>query len=316
MMIKRRIDFVYLFDCQDGNPNGLVDGGGPRIDTETGQCLVTDVCIKRHVRDYASLKDQRIYIANRAILSQIKAEAYRNLGLEPVESDEETPTPAEDDASPEEESAKSGNGKTKKKEKAKKVSDYDRVLQVQRTLADNYWDIRVFGAVMGGKGADAGQMRGTLQMTFARSVDPVLDQEHSITRVAVETEEEANKSGGRNHTIGKKSTIPYGLFVAHGFVVPMAARVSGCTEEDIALAFEGLWNCWDNARSAARGLMGTRAIIAFEHENMLGNARAVDLFKRVKATLRDPTKPPRMFEDYKVEVFASDLPKGVKIVKV
>ncbi len=235
--IKNRYDFVVLFDVQDGNPNGDPDAGNaPRVDPETGHGIVTDVAIKRRVRDYVALEKgsadgYRIYISDRAILAQTKAQAYEALGKEVVEASGDPGEEPEDASAAE--AAPRGRGKAKPK--GKKATDFERVLDAQKWMCATYYDVRTFGAVMSSRGADCGQVRGPVQLTFARSIDPVLTLDHTITRIAVETIEEAQRMGGRNHTMGRKSTIPYGLYRARGFVTPSLARSTGFSTEDLEL---------------------------------------------------------------------------------
>lgn len=238
--LKNRIDFVYIFDVQDGNPNGDPDAGNlPRVDAETGMGLVTDVCLKRKVRNYVQVaKDLAdgydIFIKERAVLNNSI------------------------DAAHEEESVKSAKDKT---------------MAARDIMCKKYYDVRTFGAVMS-TGKNAGQVRGPIQMTFARSVDPIAAAEHSITRVAVATEKEAEKQGGENHTMGRKATVPYGLYVCHGFISANLAKQTGFSEEDLELFFDALKNMFDVDRSAARGLMSAQKLIAFRHDSVLGNAPA------------------------------------------
>jgi len=308
--ITHRYDFVLLFDVQDGNPNGDPDAGNaPRIDPETGQGIVTDVAIKRRVRDYVALAKggadgHRIYIADRAILAMTKAEAYEAIGQDVVDAkgDETGEDAGHAHAAP-------PQPRGKAKPKGKKAGDYERVLEAQKWMCATYYDVRTFGAVMSSKGADCGQVRGPVQITFARSIDPVLTLDHTITRIAVETPEEAERMGGRNHTMGRKSTIPYGLYRAHGFVTPSLARSTGFSTEDLELFWRALWECFEIDRSASRGVICTRDVIVFEHKNELGNARAATLFDGVKVARIDAAKPARCYADYAVTV--GPLPSGV-----
>ena len=188
------------------------------------------------------------------------------------------------------------------------------MLDAQKWMCATYYDVRTFGAVLSSKGADCGQVRGPAQVTFARSIDPVLTLDHTITRIAVETPEEAERMRGRNHTMGRKSTIPYGLYRAHGFVTPSLARGTGFSTEDLELFWRALWECFEHDRSASRGVMCTRDIIVFEHTSELGNARAATLFDAVKIARVDSTKPARGYTDYAVTV--GKLPKGVTRVTI
>ncbi|MCQ2384319.1 MAG: type I-C CRISPR-associated protein Cas7/Csd2 [Paludibacteraceae bacterium] len=266
--IQNRIDFVYLFDVQDGNPNGDPDAGNlPRVDAETGMGLVTDVCLKRKVRNYVQVaKDLAdgydIFIKEKAVLN--------------TEIDK-----AHDDA--EVKSAK------------------DKTAAARNFMCKNYYDIRTFGAVMS-TGKNAGQVRGPIQFTFARSVDPIVALEHSITRMAVATEKEAEKQNGDNRTMGRKSTVPYGLYLCHGFISANLAKQTGFDEADLELFWEALKNMFDVDRSAARGLMSAQKLIIFKHDSELGNAPANKLFDLVKVQLKDSVDVPRSFSDYEIIV--------------
>lgn len=276
--LKNRIDFVYIFDVQDGNPNGDPDAGNlPRVDAETGKGLVTDVCLKRKVRNYVqSVKEcsdgYDIFIKEKAVLNTLIDAAH-------------------DDA----------------EVKAAK----DKTAAARQWMCKNYFDIRTFGAVMS-TGKNAGQVRGPIQLTFARSVDTIAPLEHSITRMAVATEKEAEKQGGDNRTMGRKSTVPYGLYVCHGFISPNLAVQTGFSEEDLQLFFEALKNMFDFDRSAARGLMSAQKLIVFKHDCKYGNAPANKLFDLVKIE-RVSEEVARSFGDYKVSVDKSNLPEGVAV---
>lgn len=275
--LKNRIDFVYIFDVQDGNPNGDPDAGNlPRVDAETGMGLVTDVCLKRKVRNYVQVaKDLAdgydVFIKEKAVLNNSI------------------------DAAHEEEIVKSAKDKT---------------LAARDVMCKKFYDVRTFGAVMS-TGKNAGQVRGPIQMTFARSVDPIAAAEHSITRVAVATEKEAEKQGGENHTMGRKATIPYGLYVCHGFISANLAKQTGFSEEDLELFFDALKNMFDVDRSAARGLMSAQKLIVFRHDSVLGNAPANKLFDLVQIEKKTDGAP-RSFKDYEVTI-GSNVPFGVSI---
>lgn len=279
-----RIDFVYLFDVQDGNPNGDPDAGNlPRVDAETGQGLITDVCIKRKVRNYVQLAKGAefgydIFIKEKAILNTLI------------------------DAAHEDENVKS------------KDKDADKTLAARDVMCKRYFDIRSFGAVMS-TGKNAGQVRGPIQLTFARSIDPVMTQEHSITRVAVATEKEAENMKGENHTMGRKSTIAYGIYLCHGFISANLAKQTGFSEEDKQLFFEALKNMFDQDHSAARGLMSARKLIVFEHDSELGCASASELFDRVSIEKKSEA-PARKFTDYDVKINSDNLPQGVTITEL
>ena len=276
--LKNRIDFVYIFDVQDGNPNGDPDAGNlPRVDAETGMGLVTDVCLKRKVRNYVQVaKDcadgYDIFIKEKAILNKSI------------------------DAAHEEESVKIASDKT---------------TAARDVMCRKYFDIRTFGAVMS-TGKNAGQVRGPIQFTFARSIDPISAMEHSITRMAVATEKEAEKQGGDNRTMGRKATVPYGLYVCHGFISANLAKQTGFSEEDLKLFWDALKNMFDVDRSAARGLMSAQKLIVFKHDSVLGNAPANKLFDLVKIEKKCDGAP-RKFDDYKVNIDTDNCPSGVCI---
>lgn len=279
--LKNRIDFVYLFDVQDGNPNGDPDAGNlPRIDAETGMGLVTDVCLKRKVRNYVQVAKELadgfdIFIKEKAVL---------NTEIDKAHDDTEV---------------KSAKDKT---EAARKF------------MCKNYYDIRTFGAVMS-TGKNAGQVRGPIQFTFARSIDQIAYAEHSITRMAVATEKEAEKQSGDNRTMGRKSTVPYGLYLCHGFISANLAKQTGFSEEDLALFWEALQNMFDVDRSAARGLMSAQKLIVFKHDSELGNAPANKLFDLVKVQKKEGVAVPRSFSDYEVTI-AENPYKGVTVEKL
>lgn len=277
--LKNRIDFVYIFDVQDGNPNGDPDAGNlPRVDAETGMGLVTDVCLKRKVRNYVQVAKEcaagyDIFIKEKAVLNTLI------------------------DAAHEEDTVKTASDKTS---------------AARDLMCKKYFDIRTFGAVMS-TGKNAGQVRGSIQFTFARSVDPIAAMEHSITRMAVTTEKEAEKQGGDNRTMGRKATVPYGLYVCHGFISANLAKQTGFSEEDLNLFWDALKNMFDVDRSAARGLMSAQKLIVFKHESVLGNAPANKLFDLVKIE-KVCDGAPRKFDDYKVyEIEKDKLPAGVTV---
>lgn len=284
MTLTKRYDFVLFFDVQDGNPNGDPDAGNlPRIDAETGRGLVTDVCLKRKVRNYVQmtkggLAPHDIFVKEKAILNQAIAGAYVDLGIDL----EKEPTDPKDG----------------KKRNTKGEAQGSEVDKGRKALCQRFFDVRTFGAVMS-TGANAGQVRGPIQLTFARSVEPIVALEHSITRMAVATEAEAEKQGGDNRTMGRKYTVPYGLYRAHGFVSAHLANQTGFTQADLDLFWEAIENAFEHDRSAARGLMGTRRLVIFEHETALGNAPASDLFERVTFG-RTTEGPAREFKDYEV----------------
>ncbi len=286
--IKNRYEFVLLFDVLDGNPNGDPDAGNlPRMDPQTGHGLVTDVCLKRKVRNYVEIAkadqaDYEIYVKEKAILTKQQEKAYSALKLDP----------------------KGAEGKRK---------GGDDVGQARQWMCKNFYDVRTFGAVMSLKEANCGQVRGPVQLTFARSLDPITPAEHSITRMAVATEAEAAKQSGDNRTMGRKFTVPYGLYRAHGFISAHLAAQTGFSEQDLALFWESLGNMFEHDHSAARGQMTTRGLYVFQHDSALGNAPSHRLFERASVTLNDPTMTPRSFDDYTIAVDEGGLPEGVRL---
>ncbi|HXK98225.1 MAG TPA: type I-C CRISPR-associated protein Cas7/Csd2 [Limnochordia bacterium] len=299
-VVKNRYDFILFFDVKDGNPNGDPDAGNlPRVDAETGHGLVTDVCLKRKVRNYVLFKKEdhspyKIFIKEKSILNQTIQQAYDSLGINLQE-------PPQD--------PKDGNKRNKKGQG--QGSEVDRAREF---LCKNYYDIRTFGAVLS-TGANAGQVRGPVQLTFARSIDPVVALEHSITRMAVTTEEEAKEQGGDNRTMGRKFTVPYGLYQAYGFVSAPLAQQTQFNEDDLELLWESLVNMFELDRSAARGLMGMRKLIIFKHESHLGNAHVQQLFETVTVKRKDETKAARSFSDYEVAIAKEKIPAGVSLIE-
>ena len=285
-IISNRCDLVFLFDVRDGNPNGDPDAGNlPRTDPESGHGIVTDVCLKRKVRNYVQEiggDGRDIFVREREPLNPKIDQAREACGLE-------------------------SGGKAGAKRPAAEVS------KMQAWLCGRYYDIRAFGAVLS-TGANAGQVRGPVQFTFARSVEPVVPAQHTITRVADVDKEEGE--------MGRKNTIPYGLYRAHGFVSPHLAsgpRGTGFTEDDLELLLDSLGKMFDLDRSAARGEMAARRLIMFRHESKLGNAQAHRLFERVSVERVDAggaAGPARSFADYRVSVDREDLPTGVEVVEV
>lgn len=284
-LIKNRYDFALLFDVTDGNPNGDPDAGNlPRVDAETGMGLVTDVCLKRKVRNFVQIvkgaeKPFDIFIKEKAILNQLIEESH------------------------EQDAVKS------------KVKNGDKTEAARKWMCSNYYDIRTFGAVMS-TGKNAGQVRGPIQLTFGRSVDPVVALEHSITRMAVATEAEAEKQGGDNRTMGRKFTVPYGLYYSKGFISAHLAAQTGFDEVDLELFWEALKNMFDHDHSAARGMMSTRKLIVFKHSTTLGSAPAHKLFDAIKIEKKDQTKPSRTFDDYTVTIDKSSIPEGVEVIEM
>lgn len=284
--IRNRYDFVILFDVENGNPNGDPDAGNmPRVDPETGYGLVTDVCLKRKIRNYVeTLKEDapgyRIYIKDGVPLNRSDNEAIAALGID-------------------------GDLKAAKKS----TPDIDRKLR--DWMCQNFFDIRTFGAVMTTfvKGAlNCGQVRGPVQLGFARSVDPIVPQEVTITRVAITTEADAEKKGTE---MGRKHIVPYGLYRAEGFVsANLARKTTGFSDEDLQLLWQAILNMFENDHSAARGKMAVRELIIFKHDSELGNAPSYKLFDAVTVARKDGISVPRSYQDYTVTV-ADTLPEGV-----
>ncbi|MDG4552383.1 MAG: type I-C CRISPR-associated protein Cas7/Csd2 [Candidatus Contendobacter sp.] len=289
--IKNRYDFVLLFDVIDGNPNGDPDAGNmPRMDPQTGHGLVTDVCLKRKVRNYVGLKQGEqplfeIYVKEKAVLNRQHERAYQALGF-----------------------ALSGEG-------GKRKGSGGEVEKARAWMCGNFYDVRTFGAVMS-TGINCGQVRGPVQLTFARSFDPITPAEHSITRMAVATEKEAEAQQGDNRTMGRKFTVPYGLYRAHGFISAHLAAQTGFSDEDLALLWEALGSMFKHDHSAARGQMTTRGLYVFQHATALGNAPAHRLFERIAVNLRDPAGTPRAFNDYTVTVDESGPPEGMTLLRL
>ncbi len=297
--ISNRYDFVLIFDVKDGNPNGDPDAGNlPRLDAETGQGIVTDVCIKRKVRNFVQMMQADkanagydIFIKEKSILNQAIEKSYADLDINLDEAPK--------------------NEKDGKKRENKGKGQGTEVESARTQMCKSYYDIRTFGAVMS-TGANAGQVRGPIQLTFARSVDPIVASEHSITRMAVATEAEAEKQSGDNRTMGRKYTVPYGLYVAHGFISPHLANQTGFTQADLDLFWEALKQMFEHDRSAARGLMSTQRLVIFKHATAFGNASAHSLFDRVKIKRKDAGKPARDFSDYEITVSEDGL-DGVEV---
>lgn len=292
----RRHDFVLLFDVADGNPNGDPDAGNlPRVDPETMQGLVTDVAIKRKVRDWVDLarggeERFKIYVQSGEALNARHRRAYDALGI------------------------KSTGAKQAREE----------VLKARDWMCANFFDVRVFGAVMT-TGVNCGQVRGPLQLTFARSIDPVVPLDLSITRVAVTREEDTKivaaetggeATGGKQTEMGRKALVLYGLYRAHGFFNPHFAAQTGANDEDLGLVWQALQQMWDLDRSSSRGMMACRGLYVFTHDSPLGNAPAHQLLERVSVARRPEVKVPRSFSDYSVSVDAAGLPQGITLTRL
>jgi CRISPR-associated protein Csd2 len=295
--IKNRYDFVFYFDVKDGNPNGDPDAGNlPRIDAETGNGLVTDVCIKRKVRNYVLMtKEEKppfdIFIKEKAVLNNLLLKAYEDIGIDLNE--------------------KPSNEKDGKKRNTKGEAQASEILRGREKMCNDYYDVRTFGAVMS-TGPNAGQVRGPVQLTFARSIDPIVALEHSITRVAKTTEERSETGGSE---MGRKYTVPYGLYRAHGFISAHLANQTGFNEGDLDLFWEAMQNMFEDDRSAARGEMNTRKLIVFKHQTALGNAHTHELFARVDhKKLTD--SPARDFSDYEIYLDGKTFPETFKMVEL
>lgn len=286
MSLDKRYDFVLIFDVADGNPNGDPDAGNlPRVDAESGHGLVTDVCLKRKIRNYVGLKHGEqppfeIYVKEKAVLNAQHERAYQALGIELSADD--------------------------KKRKGGEKSE-----EAKAWMCKNFYDVRTFGAVMS-TGVNCGQVRGPIQLTFARSVDSIVSLEHSITRMAVTTEAEAVKQSGDNRTMGRKFTVPYGLYRTQGFVSAPLADQTGFSQEDLDLFWEALGSMFEHDRSAARGMMATRGLYVFEHADKMGSAHAHELFSRISIERKDKTRASRAFEDYEIKVNEDGL-EGQKV---
>lgn len=282
-----RHDFIYIFDVKDANPNGDPDAGNlPRIDPETGHGIVTDVCLKRKVRNYIALihgadSGHRIYFKERAVLNKFHEEAYASLGMKP-------------------EARKLPNDV----EKARALTDF---------MCRTFYDIRTFGAVMSTE-VNCGQVRGPVQISFARSVDPIVTLEHAITRSSVTNERDLEKE----RTMGRKFTVPYALYVAEGFVNPFLARQTGFSEADLQLLWDALKSAFQFDQSAARpaGSMTTRALVVFEHNSELGNVSSHVLFEALQINRRDMDKPAREFGDYELKIPDEGMWPGVKVKRI
>ena len=311
--LAHRYDFVLIFDVKDGNPNGDPDAGNmPRLDAESGHGLVTDVSLKRKVRNFVGLvkeQDERapvdgekrfeIYVREKAILNLQHERAYSALNLA-VTPEEQAPEATENEAT---------DTKKKKPAKDKRKGSADEVALARQWMCQNFFDVRTFGAVMS-TGINCGQVRGPVQLTFARSVEPIVALEHSITRMAVATEAEAEKQQGDNRTMGRKHTVPYGVYVAHGFVSSFLAKQTGFGQDDLELLWQALGQMFEHDRSAARGEMSTRGLYVFQHDSELGNAPAHALFERLQVQPKEASAVARSFDAYAVTFDGQSLAVG------
>jgi CRISPR-associated protein Csd2 len=281
-----RYDFVFLFDVKDANPNGDPDAGNlPRIDPETGDGLVTDVCLKRKIRNYVAIKERnippnKIYFTEGAVLNVTHKRAYEHI--------------------------------QEKVEPKKLPKDAAKARELTAFMCKNFFDIRTFGAVMATE-VNCGQVRGPVQLSFARSVDPIVIAEHAITRSSVTKEEDKEKE----RTMGRKYTVPYALYRTHGFVNPFLAEKTGFDQRDLDLLWESLLNAFQFDQSAARpaGSMASRELIIFKHENSFGNVPSHVLFNRVGIERSDDSKPARNYSDYTIEINDKDVPSGISIIR-
>ena len=282
--IQNRYEFVYLFDVENGNPNGDPDAGNmPRIDPETSFGIVTDVCLKRKIRNYVQIvkKDQPpygIYVKEKAVLTKQQEKAYQALNLD---------------------------------DKNKKDGDIEKA---RMWMCQNFFDVRTFGAVMALREFNCGQVRGAVQINFGKSLDTIVPRELTITRMAVATEKEAQSQEGDNRTMGRKNILSYGLYRTEGYISAHLAEQTGFSEDDLQLLWEALINMFDHDHSAARGKMNARKLIVFKHNSVLGNAPAHKLFDLITVKPKNPADPPRSFSDYEVMI-DKNAPTGVEIIE-
>lgn len=299
-VIKNRYEFVVLFDVENGNPNGDPDAGNmPRIDPESGLGLVTDVCLKRKIRNYVeTVKEDeegyKIYIKEDIPLNRSDREACKSLGIE--ETDEKKVTEAL---------------------KKLKKTDPDADIKLRDFMCGNYYDIRTFGAVMTTfvkASLNCGQVRGPVQIGFARSIDPVVSQEVTITRVAITTEKDAEN---KSTEMGRKNIVPYGLYRAEGYIsANLARKVTGFSEDDLALLWEAIINMFENDHSAARGKMAVRELIVFKHSKELGDCPAYKLFDAVEVKKKEDVTYPRKYQDYTVQIHNEQIPETVEVKRM
>lgn len=299
-VIKNRYEFVILFDVENGNPNGDPDAGNmPRIDPESGLGLVTDVCLKRKIRNYVeTVKEDeqgyKIYIKENIPLNRSDREACESLGIK--EEDDKKATEAL---------------------KKLKKSDKDADIKIKDYMCENFYDIRTFGAVMTTfvkASLNCGQVRGPVQLGFARSIDPVISQEITITRVAITTEKDAEN---KSNEMGRKSIVPYGLYRAEGYVsANLARRVTGFSEDDLELLWDAIINMFENDHSAARGKMAVRELIVFKHSKELGDCPAYKLFDAIEVKKNDGVEYPRKYQDYTITIHEDAIPDSVEMKRM
>ena len=298
--IKNRYEFVVLFDVENGNPNGDPDSGNmPRIDPESGLGLVTDVCLKRKIRNYVETvkedaKGYKIYIKEDVPFNRSDREACESLGI--TETEDKKVTEAL---------------------KKLKKSDKDVDIKLRDYMCDNFYDIRTFGAVMTTfvkASLNCGQVRGPVQLGFARSIDPIVSQEVTITRVAITTEKDAEN---KSTEMGRKNIVPYGLYRVEGYIsANLARKVTGFSEEDIDLLWEAIINMFENDHSAARGKMAVRELIVFKHSKELGDCPAYKLFDAVEVRKKEEIEYPRKYQDYTVQIHEEMIPDSVEMKRM
>jgi CRISPR-associated protein Csd2 len=282
--IQNRYEFVYLFDVENGNPNGDPDAGNlPRIDPETSNGLVTDVCLKRKIRNYVEISKENaagwhIYVKEKAVLNRNNELAYKALNLKP--------------------------------ESKKLPKDEQKAHELTAWMCANFFDVRAFGAVMTTE-VNCGQVRGPVQINFSKSIDPIMPSEVSITRMAVTNEKDLEKE----RTMGRKSIVPYGLYRAEGYISAHYAQKTGFSEEDIEVLWESLINMFDHDHSAARGKMNARRLLVFKHDSALGNAPAHKLFDLISVKKKDSDGPARAFCDYEITIADSGKPENVELIE-
>ena len=298
--IKNRYEFVVLFDVENGNPNGDPDSGNmPRIDPESGLGLVTDVCLKRKIRNYVETvkedaKGYKIYIKEDVPLNRSDREACESLGITEIE-----------------------DKKVTEALKKLKKSDKDVDIKLRDYMCDNFYDIRTFGAVMTTfvkASLNCGQVRGPVQLGFARSIDPIVSQEVTITRVAITTEKDAEN---KSTEMGRKNIVPYGLYRVEGYIsANLARKVTGFSEEDLDLLWEAIINMFENDHSAARGKMAVRELIVFKHSKELGDCPAYKLFDAVEVRKKEEIEYPRKYQDYTVQIHEEMIPDSVEMKRM
>jgi len=286
--MNNRYDFIYLFDCKDGNPNGDPDAANsPRVDPQDMRGMVSDVCLKRKIRNFVLLAKEGapgygIFVQQGSVLNERIAEAHKSLGHE-VDAKSE-----------------------------KKKATRDQVSSARAEMCKRFFDVRTFGAVMS-TGANAGQVRGPVQISFSRSIDPILPLDLSITRMAVT---EAKEADAPNQTMGRKNLIPYGLYCCQGYISAHLARDTGFNDADLELLWQALTQMFDHDRSASRGTMAPQKLIVFKHQSALGNAPAHKLFERVTVQRKSNVPVARLFSDYDVALNKDNLPTGVELIEM